>query len=964
MSCNWTINDLNVNISTSDFDKTALFISPTDTGIRRLIIVSVFNSSLGFLNLSNTFLNMTQVYLNSLSITNHPAVIMTTQSMVLINECHLVDNHGMFDSWNLSQEFQISTIRNLNNFTKVFHFNSSYITVINSTFKYNSGLLSIFSINNSHITFINCKFSQNEGSVLIGVLSPSITIKSCTFKSNKAAVGAVLLLYGVLRSNLTNSTFIQNIAKIGGIIFASNSTGLYISECRFMSNYAGRGSVMFGQFLKSIEISHSQFVSNNGYTGAIEISHSLIGIKYCMFTDAKVVNGGAALVLTNKSKCNLINSNFTKHYDEHLTSYVSVIYIQQQSEAFVSNCSFVNNSIVSIMALMLVNVTLVDARFNANSHSTLIGLAVNIKDNSNLHATSCTFISNEGYQGSAIYASNKTNVYVKNSMFKNNYANLAGAIYVDTIVFALFSGCIFSSNAASRGAAMMIDTKCDVRIMNCSFIFNEAISIQPMKTYLNPKPGRNSLKTGGAILVTASKIHIADSTFMNNKSPLMTAVFSFENSSSVSIHLCSFQNNTSEFDAVSLFAQMSSFISITDTTFADNNGVSDNGIINVKGNVSLHVANCTFHRNQQSIFYIYDHSQLLLESSRFDGHRYRIVMGRSSFLNVSNCIFILSTESAPVGTPFDLKDSILIASRVHLINSGLNILSSFVQALHQCRLHFKYCNFLNSSNVPLDAAYGRNVILLAIYGGTHLTMEHCQFAGNNDIGMIYAYGNSSINLNNLTFSNNKACFFLNVEVNFLSTVNNVALLGNTIKIMENLITVSGGQFNFTNSVAYNNIGKMNEGVIGIYNSNSSISHCRFTNNSSFYHGGVLEVQSNVGSYLQIVNSTFKFNKAMGDGAAISVYSDPSIDIAIDSCVFYMNSAPSDTAIYIELPDISSAHFSNVTIIGEQNKTSMNILCVKVKGCSKTGHIYHDDSLSVDDISANSTYSPYASGKIH
>ena len=158
----------------------------------------------------------------------------------------------------------ISTIRNLNNFTKVFDFNSSYITVINSTFKYNSGLLSIFSINNSHITFINCKFSQNEGSVLIGVLSPSITIKSCTFKTNKAAVGAVLLLYGVLRSNLTNSTFIQNTAKIGGIIFASNSTGLYISECRFMSNYAGRGSVIFGQFLKSIEIRELSFFTGRG----------------------------------------------------------------------------------------------------------------------------------------------------------------------------------------------------------------------------------------------------------------------------------------------------------------------------------------------------------------------------------------------------------------------------------------------------------------------------------------------------------------------------------------------------------------------------------------------------------------------------------------------------------------------------------------------------------------------------
>ncbi len=219
--------------------------------------------------------------------------------------------------------------------------------------------------------------------------------------------------------------------------------------------------------------------------------------------------------------------------------------------------------------------------------------------------------------------------------------------------------------------------------------------------------------------------------------------------------------------------------------------------------------------------------------------------------------------------------------------------------------------------------------------------------------MINANGNSSVSLDNITFVNNNRCTLLQIKYNFLSTARKLLILDNLMRPAGSLISVLWGRFRLTDSIINNNKGQFKGAVVMTSDSDLTVWDCIFSNNTGWSYGAALTVDSNFQTNVQIVRSRFTENQVTNDGAALYIRSlkEPGIDIAMDSCVFVMNIAKTDSAIYL-LGALASAHFSNVTIIGEGRKACIKIAMFPMNQYNYIEHIFltHNIELHIGNIS--------------
>ena len=165
--------------------------------------------------------------------------------------------------------------------------------------------------NHGELTIIDSTFKDNSGSYG-GVISNrgTLTISNSKFSNNKAAQGGVIYNYN--KASIENSEFIRNSATHKCGVIYSNAGEVNITGSFFQYNDGSdEGGCIF---LPSgfLNIDSSKFISNKAqsYGGAIDNSGGTAIIKNSIFDKNRAYGAGA---IDNSGNTTVINSNFTNN---------------------------------------------------------------------------------------------------------------------------------------------------------------------------------------------------------------------------------------------------------------------------------------------------------------------------------------------------------------------------------------------------------------------------------------------------------------------------------------------------------------------------------------------------------------------------------------------------------------------------------------------------------------------------
>lgn len=604
--------------------------------------------------------------------------------------------------------------------------------------------------------------------------------------------------------------------------------------------------------------------------------------------------------------------------DKYMDDFaVAVIIVHIQSTLFINNCVFMNNTLMSdIVVKSNVNVILYNSTFinNNNDHAGPVG----IDENSSLNINNCQFINNTGRLVSAIEVSGGSTLQALNILFQNNTGfHNKGAVNVKGVKYALLERCIFSSNIGFSGGAISIQDKSNVTIRESRFISNEAnggpLKMETLFDILYP-----DLHTGGAVVVMNANATFIETSFISNSAKTYGGGLYALANATVFITNCLFRNNTSSRGGA-LYVYSRSRINAENSQFIDNVAVQASGSIFADSKVYIDLKNCTFQMNTGGLVDIsmsFQNQAILKAVDCF----FMLTSGNSikasqSFLHVRNSKFTNQSN-------IYLEKSNLEAYSVDFFEIKMTQ-KTIILGLIQSTLLFVDCRFF-------DIYYDTPGTALqpAIIGTeqTTLTIKHCLAFQNDKIIFIYAKGNSTVDVEYMSFSNNNNCPFLIANFPLIVMLNKTFLINNT-KYNHNIemLAVNDGPFFFINGDMHGNIVKSDHGLINTLNSNVTILHSLFSENQGCQSGGILFFASHIDANLNIINSTFLDNHATAFGAALNIESRWSrqVDVVLDSCLFAMNTAFTDSAIFVS--DVSSLHMSNITFVTKENESSICIM---------------------------------------
>lgn len=143
------------------------------------------------------------------------------------------------------------------------------------------------------------------------------TVMNCTFRENSGSLGGGL--YNESSPVMTNCTFIANVADGGGGIYNSGQESVckpVVSDCVFSDNtatYNGGGIYNLGQYTKTV-INRCEFIRNSvseGGGGAIRNNISVSpSLSNCLFVENSAATFGGAIRNSNGGTTTLTNCTF------------------------------------------------------------------------------------------------------------------------------------------------------------------------------------------------------------------------------------------------------------------------------------------------------------------------------------------------------------------------------------------------------------------------------------------------------------------------------------------------------------------------------------------------------------------------------------------------------------------------------------------------------------------------------
>lgn len=408
-------------------------------------------------------------------------------------------------------------------------YNNGFLTVSDTLFTLNNGLVAGGIYNNSNTTTISgSTFSHNisrdDGGAVYNAASATMLIDTSVFDSNTIGYAGGLTNYGTMsidQSVISNHSSPKN---AGGITLAGTGV-LTLTDSTVSGNFAKQnGGGMFANG-SDAAITNALFANNSASThgAAIYVNKGTITVEGSTFTGNSASNSGG---IYNNSNLIVEDSDFTGNY----AMLAPGIY-NQAGTATVSGSTFANN------------VSGDDASVLYNNSGAVVVLDAVVLD------------ANTTGWGGAVQ--NKGQMTVENSIFRNNVAprRSGGAFVNNASGTATVENSTFTNNSANyseqSGGAM--------------FNYGASNKITVIDSLFNG----NSSKKGGAIAQTNGTLELTGSTLTGNSGQKGGALY-VESGVTATITSTEFSENTGSDGGVIYNAGV---IVAEDTLFTNNGGV-------------------------------------------------------------------------------------------------------------------------------------------------------------------------------------------------------------------------------------------------------------------------------------------------------------------------------------------------------------------------------------------------------
>eukprot|EP00210_Caulerpa_lentillifera_P006659 g6362.t1 len=573
----------------------------------------------------------------------------------------------------------------------VIYSEQSNVTIINSTFKkntgYNGGTVNVL---RSKLTLRNCTFQSNNAFNTSGgafhAIRGNVVIKATEFNENKARYGGACF---VKKSTikLRNVNFSKNVAVggngLGGAIY-HEAAAINGRTLTFLENQATTsGGALYTLYSKNIFLADVDFQNNSARNGGAILTYQagLVLLSQCVFDQNHASNEGGGIWMSDShasiSSCHFNSSNASRGGALRAESHSNV---SISGARFLNGTAYNNGGAIDLVQSSTMNV--LNALFSGNNAGDQGG-GINVIDNSTLSISNTTLERNNAKErGGGIHVDKSTLTISNCSLTRNQVEGNGGGIF-GTQGSLEIEHAVLDGNEANSGGGMHLDSM-DIKHLNfSSFANNSAHS------------------DGGSILMKNSNASISFCEFNSTRAERGGAL-RVEFQSVVNITGCNFSNGNATIDGGAIDLVQSSTMNISSALFSGNHARKQGGFINVNDNSTLLISYTTLERNNAK-----------------EGGGMSV---NSSALTISNCNLTQNQARDNGGGIFGTLGSLEIE---HAVFDGNEANSG--GGMHFDSMDTKHLDFVSFVNNSADSDGGAVWITNAI---TKVLISNCKFTRN------------------------------------------------------------------------------------------------------------------------------------------------------------------------------------------------------------------------------------------
>ena len=451
-----------------------------------------------------------------------------------------------------------------------------------------------------------------------------------------------------------------------------------------------------------------------------------------------------------------------------------------------------------------------------------------------------------------------------------------------------------------------------------------------------------SVRAGGALLVTSSKVEISSSHFESNEAEVGGAIFS-QMGSNITITNCTFVNNKANCrDQYCSGGAL--FIGRGCTAVAHNNTFLNNTSEYSGGAVALLRGNFIDYHNVYS-----GNRALHLGGGIVASNMSTVELVESNFSNntagdAGGAIFIINGVVIIKSSSFHGNEASLYhGGVVYATTSSITVHNSSFDN-NEARDGGGVVYAVGQSSITVhNSSFGNNE---ASRGGVYatyqssITVHNSSFDNNEagyDGGVVYAIGQSSITVHNSSFDNNEASRggVVSASDQSIITVHHSFFDNNEVRYSGGVVYADTSNITVHNSSFDNNEARWWGGVVYATTSNITVHSSYFDKNEAGLHGGVMYAFSS--SHITAHNSNFHNNVASTYGGVI--YAEYMSSITLHNSSFENNKAS-------YFGGVMNAFSSNITVHRSSFDNNEAVLDGGV------AYVNHDSNITLYNSSFN------------
>lgn len=742
----------------------------------------------------------------------------------------------------------------------------------------------ILTVNSKNVTLknINFKNSNSKESCLEITNQSSLNLINCSFENNMAENGGAINNEGKLMLNECN--FENNVCEInGGAI--NNEGDMSLTDCNFKDNISFKygGALNNCRFLKMVGCEFKSNLTeyggaiNNELSGLTNINKSSFKKNIASKQGGIIFNDGSVSIANSEFSKNISNKNCHLIYqrgDEDSELIIEYVNFSEKTtennlihlkEGFclIKSCQFDVNEDYYIVHNQNAHLKYEKTRLiNSNTKAILNSGNLSIRKKENMESA----IKNNG---SLNYLDEKLPKDWKGFTYLDNLIHSGPKkITLDCDILMHLSEQDFyeggididEDNLVIDGDGHSIDANNFSRIF---LISSKNVIIKNIK-FVNGKYFKNKLdgenEGGGAIYsMPNSSVDIKDCLFLQNKSRNSAGAI-LNKSKSFKIDNSNFENNLAKNRAGTIL-NFNSLIDLSSVRFINNYATSSGCVYNE--NSSFDLIHGVFYDNcaDKAGVISNNDSFIKLNDCRFRNNSSNncagVILNYKNSSEFYNCSFEKNNSNGEGGVIFNKSGNLTLDKCKFTQNSskenGGGIFNS------ESYLYLVDCNFTGNSAINRGGAIENNF-------KSEVYLRDCMFSKNSaeDGGTISNMKKCKLSLKNSTFENNNANdnggavynFFGFVSVEGCNFSTNESKYAGAFDNYLGFVVIKKTNFRENNA-------KESGGAIFNGGMMESLEDCLFKNNASLLKGGA--IYQTKSSSASISNSTFKYNKAYGNG---------------------------------------------------------------------------------------------------